>query len=493
MGRFDYSEHAVAPAPGDGLGNDTTWTYAQQWSAGGWKDIDEWYNAETDGDRTLPRQPWHDVHAKLDGPAAWDYLREFVGRWLTISGDSAKDDAVWKVYLALHDRTKFWPPEEPLPDGPWTVQVCRSLEKAHWTVDLPKRTQADLEKGQHWSCAYGFNWGVADDDYEHSIWEAYRRGIDVAERFIYIENQYFIGSGKHWEYDDSKNDIPERLVNKILERRAAGADFHVYIVMPMFPEGKPVDQVMGFLGSPPSELRACEWETIKWMIFALSEKMGGDWEKYLSFYFLANWTNVPRTEWVTKGERNDRMRKHQRYMIYVHTKLMIVDDRHVILGSCNLNDRGLTGNTDSEIAISAWPRLKNRDDCIAKVRDLRERLWREHLRAGFPEGGWMQPEKAGCVKEVRKAAFKNYKAFREMRGSGSEGHMCLWNYYTKGDEISVRDSDTNLGVPDSDPIRGSEENMCLPDSPYPHEKKAKDKGWCWNGDFQLLIPRSLVK
>jgi phospholipase D1/2 len=202
---------------------------------------------------------------------------------------------------------------------------------------------------------------------------------------------------------------------------------------------------------------------------------------------------VPRTEWVTKGERNDRMRKHQRYMIYVHTKLMIVDDRHVILGSCNLNDRGLTGNTDSEIAISAWPRLKNRDDCIAKVRDLRERLWREHLGAGFPEGAWMEPEKAGCVKAVRGTAFQNYAAFRTMTRDGSEGHLCLWNYTTDRNEIIVRKSDENLGVMKSDPIRGSEDNMCLPDSPYTDEGKAKGKGWCWNGDFQLLIPRSLVK
>ncbi len=427
------------------------------------------------------------MHAQLDGPAAWDYLREFVGRWLTISGGAAKDDAVWKAYLSLLHRKKFWPPEEPLPDGPWTVQVCRSLEKAHWSVDVPKRTQADLEQGQHWSEAYGFKWGVDGADYEHSIWEAYRRGIDAAERFIYMENQYFIGSGKHWDYDDLKNDIPERLVNKILERRAAGKDFHIYIVMPMFPEGKPT-------AGSACELRACEWETIKWMIFALAAAMGDDWKKYLSFYFLANWTNVPRTEWVTKGDRDDRMRKHQRYMIYVHTKLMIVDDRHVILGSCNLNDRGLTGNADSEIVISAWPRLKNRDDCIKKVQDLRERLWREHLRGGFPESSWTEPEKEGCVKSVRKASFKNYRAFREMSRSGNEGHLCLWNYSTNTDnEIEVMLADRNLGILETDPIRGSEDNMCLPDSPYTDLDKAKGKGWCWNGEFKLLVPRALVK
>lgn len=82
-GRFDFAAHPVAPAPGRTLGNQQTWTYAQQWKLDGWRPkdlVDEWYNAETDGDRALPRQPWHDVHAKLDGPAAWEYLRMFHSR-----------------------------------------------------------------------------------------------------------------------------------------------------------------------------------------------------------------------------------------------------------------------------------------------------------------------------------------------------------------------------------------------------------------------------
>ena len=80
-----------------------------------------------------------------------------------------------------------------------------------------------------------------------------------------------------------------------------------------------------------------------------------------------------------------------------------------------------------------------------------------------------------------------------MTHTGAEGHLCLWHYYTDGDEIKVRTSDIDLGIPDRTPIRGSEGNMCLPDSPYSDEKKAKDKGWCWNGEFKLLVPRSLVK
>jgi phospholipase D1/2 len=37
-------------------------------------------------------------------------------------------------------------------------------------------------------------------------------------------------------------------------------------------------------------------------------------------------------------------------MIYVHSKLMIVDDRKVVIGSANINDRSMLGTRDSEIA-----------------------------------------------------------------------------------------------------------------------------------------------
>lgn len=38
-------------------------------------------------------------------------------------------------------------------------------------------------------------------------------------------------------------------------------------------------------------------------------------------------------------------------LVYVHSKLMIVDDRIVICGSANINDRSLLGKRDSEIAV----------------------------------------------------------------------------------------------------------------------------------------------
>ena len=38
-------------------------------------------------------------------------------------------------------------------------------------------------------------------------------------------------------------------------------------------------------------------------------------------------------------------------IVYVHSKLMIVDDTTVILGSANINDRSMLGNRDSEMAV----------------------------------------------------------------------------------------------------------------------------------------------
>jgi len=38
-------------------------------------------------------------------------------------------------------------------------------------------------------------------------------------------------------------------------------------------------------------------------------------------------------------------------IIYVHSKLMIVDDRFLICGSANINDRSLLGTRDSELAM----------------------------------------------------------------------------------------------------------------------------------------------
>ena len=64
-----------------------------------------------------------------------------------------------------------------------------------------------------------------------------------------------------------------------------------------------------------------------------------DWSKYI--YFGS----------YRKAEVKDSRPVHE--IIYPHSKLMIVDDYHVIIGSSNINDRSMLGIRDSEVAIHA--------------------------------------------------------------------------------------------------------------------------------------------
>ncbi|KAH7160840.1 putative phospholipase D [Dactylonectria macrodidyma] len=51
------------------------------------------------------------------------------------------------------------------------------------------------------------------------------------------------------------------------------------------------------------------------------------------------------------GNPEDEINAYVSEQLYIHTKLLIADDRVVICGSANLNDRSQLGNHDSEIAV----------------------------------------------------------------------------------------------------------------------------------------------
>ena len=72
--------------------------------------------------------------------------------------------------------------------------------------------------------------------------------------------------------------------------------------------------------------------------------------------------------------------------LYIHSKLLIVDDRIVVCGSSNLNDRSQIGNHDSELSIVMEDRNLVDTTMDGKpfkagwhAMTLRRYLWREHL------------------------------------------------------------------------------------------------------------------
>jgi len=75
--------------------------------------------------------------------------------------------------------------------------------------------------------------------------------------------------------------------------------------------------------------------------------------------------------------------------IYIHGKLMIVDDRHILCGSANINDRSLLGKNDSEVAVvmtDSEHRVQSKMfgktwEAFRAARDMRMRLYTMHLGA----------------------------------------------------------------------------------------------------------------
>jgi phosphatidylserine/phosphatidylglycerophosphate/cardiolipin synthase-like enzyme len=65
--------------------------------------------------------------------------------------------------------------------------------------------------------------------------------------------------------------------------------------------------------------------------------------------------------------------------IYVHAKVLVVDDRLLRIGSANLNNRSMGLDTECDVSIEARAGDPRRDELAAAITGLRDRLLGEHL------------------------------------------------------------------------------------------------------------------
>ncbi|KAJ6706631.1 PHOSPHOLIPASE D [Salix purpurea] len=383
-----------------------------------------------------PRQPWHDLHCKIEGPAAYDILTNFEQRWKKATKwrrikkvTRWHDDALIKL-----ERISWILTPSSSPDGDkivhvtdegdpenWHVQVFRSIDSGSVT-GFPKSTQEAV--AQNLVC--GKNLKV-----DKSIHTAYVKAIRSAQHFIYIENQYFLGSSYYWpSYKNAGADnlVPMELALKIAGKIRANERFSVYIVIPMWPEGVPTS-------APVQEILYWQGQTMAMMyrIIANELEKAGLAHKYhpqdyLNFYCLGKRENSPQNSSEMNQQTENRSlaaaQKFRRFMIYVHAKGMIVDDEYVIMGSANINQRSLDGSRDTEIAMGAyqpthtWARKNSHPH--GQVYGYRMSLWAEHL--GVLEKAFDEPQNLECMKLVNRTSRKNWKAYvseesKEMRGN----------------------------------------------------------------------------
>mmetsp|Transcript_2054 Transcript_2054/g.4697 ORF Transcript_2054/g.4697 Transcript_2054/m.4697 type:complete len:1014 (-) Transcript_2054:733-3774(-) len=240
-------------------------------------------------------------------------------------------------------------------------------------------------------------WSFGLDEPEMSIHNAYIELIDKAKNFIYIENQFFISSTAG---EVVKNGVAQALVDRIIVAHERGEKFKVIVVMPLLP---------AFEGSIDDEAAAVlrvqlfwEYQTIcrgGSSLYAQLAKANVEHpEQYISFYGL-------RTHGILDS-------KPVTEIIYVHSKLMIVDDDLVIMGSANINDRSMLGRNDSEIAM-----LIQDDDKVqttiagetvnvsAFAQSLRMTIFKEH--SGCHDESALRDPFATEFEQVWQASAKN--------------------------------------------------------------------------------------
>nr|CAH7741165.1 unnamed protein product [Callosobruchus chinensis] len=297
---------------------------------------------------TTPRMPWHDVGMCVQGTAARDVARHFIQRWNATKLEKAKKNSQYPYLMPKsYSDFKSLPLFFPNMTHKVTCQVLRSVSC--------------------WSAGF-----LEPDTVEQSIHEAYIETIMRAQHYIYIENQFFISLPYH--NPNTRNQIAEALYKRIITAHKSKQVFRVYVVMPLLPgfEG----EVGGASGTSLHAITHWNYLSISQgkdaILNRLKEAGIEDPTQYISFYGL-------RTHSVLNGEPITEL-------IYVHSKLMIVDDKTVICGSANINDRSLIGKRDSEIAViiedeafedgimngSAFP-------CGQFSGSLRKYLFKEHL------------------------------------------------------------------------------------------------------------------
>ncbi|KAJ1290643.1 hypothetical protein BS78_02G260500 [Paspalum vaginatum] len=396
-----------------------------------------------------PRQPWHDLHCKIDGPAAYDVLKNFEQRWRKATKwrdrfrkvSHWKDDALIKLERISwilgpspsvpDDHPSLWVSKEEDPEN-WHVQVFRSIDSGSL-----KGFPSDSKQSSNQNLVFRKNLTI-----DKSIHTAYVQAIRSAQHFIYIENQYFLGSSYAWpSYVNSGADnlIPIELALKIASKIRAGERFAVYVVIPMWPEGVPtaasVQEILFFQSQTMEMMYRIIVDELKAMDIKDMHP-----EDYLNFFCLGNReepssNSSPESEKSTDRSAAALATKYRRFMIYVHAKGMIVDDEYVILGSANINQRSLAGTRDTEIAMGAYQphhawSTENQHP-HGQVYGYRTSLWAEHL--GMVDDRFKDPSSLDCVNFVNEIAKENWRRFTDDEMKTLQGHLLKYPVKVEAD------------------------------------------------------------
>ncbi|KAG0179127.1 hypothetical protein DFQ29_002490 [Apophysomyces sp. BC1021] len=399
------------------------------------------YDMELIDKRCTPRMPWHDIQMAMVGQPARDVARHFIQRWNYVKATRAKDREEVPFlmpkgeYVAARDETKF--------RGTCRAQIVRS--SAEWSQGIHREFSIYsaymecISKAKHFVYIENqfFITATHPDDklvknkIGQAIVERIKRAHRERQKFRIIvvipcapgfEGDFTSASGRsmplrsvaHFQYLSIS-----RGGNSILEKlQEANIPAEEYIGFYSLRNwGKiasniscttspPMSSVQGDLSlplSPNSTVSGAPTSTgvanNEKQTIGLGRNNSGRKNKNTRTKIPAIHGNrnghhsgiddVARARSSGSNTSSDPGEGRTEYVteqVYIHSKLMIVDDRIVICGSANINDRSQLGNRDSEIAIviedmDLVPSQMNGQPYKAAkfALTLRMQLFREHL------------------------------------------------------------------------------------------------------------------
>ncbi|MBY0598959.1 phospholipase D family protein [Bacillus bingmayongensis] len=277
--------------------------------------------------------PLHDVHIRLNGPSAAEALSVFRDRWLDHPSTPALDEIKFKMTpnAVRKDFSRVAALQSRDMD---TCTVQGGKVKPRRMLVSVGRTFPNLTKFKP-----GDSYKFKNPD--QSAWQLVKNGITNAREYIYIEDQYLVSRR-----------VKEALVAKLKE-----PSFKFLLILMSnsqhFESSDNIDKnefpyLIGVRNEFRTDLKKIDPQRKKWRMFSLKE------------------TKDPgRRPWC--GD-------------FVHSKLWIIDDEYVAVGSANCDDRGYTYDTEIMAGITEEPLERAAGGRFA--RDLRIALWRKHL--GLP-------------------------------------------------------------------------------------------------------------
>jgi len=411
-------------------------------------------------ERFQPRQPWQDVALQIAGPAAYDVFVNFILRWNSFAGGgtNAFDSSMAVDWFKKAKGADYLVDPLAIGSGTAVVQVCRSASSKQlkdelvlwndyhsyinddWKKSDPKRRKIVQAARAAWV-----------DTHQTSILDAMVNCIRSAQAFIYIENQFFMsncGADEYGTKAPSTNAIIHELANAVGKAIYAGRPFHIWMTLPEHPEGvledagtnsqawwalqglkrgrdSLVHKINAFIVSKNAKkwgLQKPPATNMQISNMLASKGLENEWKRYLT---VLNLRNYGHTDNYVLTE-----------MIYVHSKLLIVDDAVAIIGSANINDRSLNGNGDTELTAvvvdtesAAMTDVGQGIKIITRkfARDLRVALWKKHLGASvdelttgvqkenIPHGiDVMRPLSPETINGIKKCAKANNIAYEEV-------------------------------------------------------------------------------